>query len=311
MCETEKHVVTGRVFGTLGGMPQQSTRIAMLIDSDNVSPTHLASVLDELALHGTTSIRRMYGDWTSDQLKSWKEAANEHSVQPVQQFSYTTGKNATDSALIIDAMDLLHQNRLDAFAIVSSDSDFTRLAARLRESGAHVFGFGERKTPKPFVNACDTFIYFDALQVSGLVDDEPNTARGDAKSPEPTSVPARIPQATLRQDTRLMNLLRSGIAAETGDDGWASLSRVGATIRKKSPDFDSRNWGYSKLSDMLEAVGLFELKRIVESRGAIILKVRVAKSSNSVSTRAQNTQANSSSSKSKGTTARVKAKRSR
>jgi len=138
-------------------MTQTSSRIAVLIDSDNVSAAHVSHVLAELARYGTTSVRRMYGDWTSDRLRGWKEAANEHSIQPIQQFSYTTGKNSTDSALIIDAMDLLHQNHLDGFAIVSSDSDFTRLAARLRESGAQVYGFGERKTPPPFVNACDTF----------------------------------------------------------------------------------------------------------------------------------------------------------
>lgn len=126
-------------------MTQSSSRIAVLIDSDNVSASHVSHVLAELARYGTTSVRRMYGDWTSDRLRGWKEAANEHSIQPIQQFSYTTGKNSTDSALIIDAMDLLHQNHLDGFAIISSDSDFTRLAARLRESGAQVYGFGERK----------------------------------------------------------------------------------------------------------------------------------------------------------------------
>lgn len=258
-----------------------SPQIAVLIDSDNVSPAHIEGVLGELARHGTTSVRRMYGDWTSDRLRGWKTAANEYSIQPVQQFSYTTGKNSTDSALIIDAMDLLHQNRLDAFAIVSSDSDFTRLAARLRESGARVFGFGERKTPKPFVNACDTFTYFDVLQVDPV---EPaNAAKTDTASPsDDVSADAERPQpprqATskeLRQDTRLMNLLRAGIVAGADDDGWAHLSGVGSTVQKQAPDFDSRNWGYPKLSDLIEAVGLFEVDRRVEPNGHTNLRVRL------------------------------------
>lgn len=260
-------------------MAKDSTRIAVLIDSDNVSAAHLESVLKELAKHGTTSVRRMYGDWTSAQLSSWKVAANEYSVQPVQQFAYTTGKNATDSALIIDAMDLLHQNHLDAFAIVSSDSDFTRLAARIRESGAKVFGFGERKTPKPFVNACDVFNYFDVLQVDDSVERRPaKAAKTDAKSePEnsPEQPPTRASKAVLRQDTRLMNLLRSEIAAGADDDGWAHLSAVGATIQKQSPDFDSRNWGYAKLGDLVEAVGLFEVERFTGPSGHTNLRVRI------------------------------------
>ena len=259
-------------------MAQPSPRIAVLIDSDNVSALHVANVLSELARYGTTSVRRMYGDWTSEQLRSWKTAANEHSIQPIQQFSYTTGKNATDSALIIDAMDLLHQNQLDAFAIVSSDSDFTRLAARLRESGARVFGFGERKTPKPFVSACDTFIYLDALQV-----DAPTPARSTAESEdegaesqtETVQPPRRASAKELRQDTRLMNLLRAGISAGTDDDGWANLGGVGSTIQKQSPDFDSRNWGYAKLGDLINAVGLFTVERFDGPNGHTNLRVRI------------------------------------
>ncbi len=260
-------------------MAESSSRIAVLIDSDNVSADHIANVLAELARYGTTSVRRMYGDWTTDRLRGWKSAANEYSIQPIQQFSYTTGKNATDSALIIDAMDLLHQNRLDGFALVSSDSDFTRLAARLRESGAQVFGFGERKTPTPFVNACDVFTYLDALRVDGVEavpsargSREPDDARIEAGAPGPDKT---APHA-LRGDTRLMNLLRSGIAGGADEDGWANLSNVGSTIRKQSPDFDSRNWGYAKLGDLIEAIGLFELERIPIPNGGSKLQVRLA-----------------------------------
>ncbi|CAG7607874.1 NYN domain-containing protein [Leucobacter soli] len=262
-------------------MSEKSPRIAVLIDSDNVSAEHIANILVELTRYGTTSVRRMYGDFTTDQLRGWKAAANEHSIQPIQQFSYTTGKNATDSALIIDAMDLLHQNQLDAFALVSSDSDFTRLAARLRESGARVFGFGDRKTPKPFVSACDTFTYFDALQVDASSTDSPEPAMARAESGSDAegtvSAPARLPAKDLRQDTRLMNLLRAGIAAVADDDGWAHLSGVGSTIQKQSPDFDSRNWGYAKLGDLIEAVGLFEVERVKRNNGSTNVQVRVPK----------------------------------
>lgn len=262
---------------------QSSSRIALLIDSDNVSAVHLEGVLAELASYGTVSVRRMYGDWTSERLRGWKDAANEHSVQPIQQFSYTTGKNATDSALIIDAMDLLHQSTLDAFAIVSSDSDFTRLASRLRESGARVFGFGERKTPKPFVNACDTFIYLDVLKVEedGADGSAATEPAGDAlrKTPDArvSDAPSRATVKELRQDSRLMSLLRAAIAAGADDDGWAHLSGVGATVQKQSPDFDSRNWGYAKLGDLVEAVGLFEVDRFVEPNGNTNLRVKILK----------------------------------
>ncbi len=262
---------------------QSSSRIALLIDSDNVSAVHLEGVLAELASYGTVSVRRMYGDWTSERLRGWKDAANEHSVQPIQQFSYTTGKNATDSALIIDAMDLLHQSTLDSFAIVSSDSDFTRLASRLRESGARVVGFGERKTPKPFVNACDTFIYLDVLRIdeSGANDSTSTETTGEASRASSDAralgTPSRATVKELRQDSRLMILLRAAIAAGADDDGWAHLSGVGATVQKQSPDFDSRNWGYAKLGDRIDAVGLFEVDRFVEPNGNTNLRVRILK----------------------------------
>ena len=206
----------------------------MLIDADNASAQHLERLLVEIAKYGKASVRRAYGDWTSDQLNSWKRALLEHSVQPVQQFAYTTGKNATDSALIIDAMDLLHAGTLDGFCLVSSDSDFTRLAARIREQGLTVYGFGQRKTPQPFVAACDTFVYVE------------NLAASSSETP-PTEV------RKLRRDPKLDRLLAEAVDAASGDDGWAHLGAVGSNLSRLSSDFDSRTWGFAKLKDLVNA----------------------------------------------------------
>ncbi len=254
----------------------------MLIDADNVSAVHIAGVLTELAKFGTTSVRRMYGDWTSSNLSGWKKTVNEHSIQPIQQFAYTKGKNATDSALIIDAMDLLHEERFDAFAIVSSDSDFTRLAARIRESGVQVFGFGEhKKTPKPFVNACDTFTYFDVLykELPEVTQPKKPTTGTSSKPSEaaPVKPPARKTMKQLRADSRLVNLLRKAIADCADDDGWANLSQVGSTVRKQAPDFDARNWGYARLGDLVTTVDLFESDKVTTQNGGTSLRFKIKK----------------------------------
>ena len=223
-------------------MTQPADLLAVLIDADNVSASKIDAVLAEVARFGTASVKRIYGDWTNTQLSTWKQAASEHVIQPVQQFANTVGKNATDSALIIDAMDLLYTRRFSGFCIVSSDSDFTRLATRIREEGVTVHGFGERKTPAAFRNACDTFTYLDVLQ-------EPQA--------EPaTAAPARKSTPELRQDTKLVSGLRTCITTASGEDGWANLAVVGSLMRKQQPDFDSRNWGYAKLSDLVKAIGL-------------------------------------------------------
>ncbi|SDR65264.1 NYN domain-containing protein [Agrococcus carbonis] len=227
-------------------MAKSADLLAVLIDADNVSSARIGAVLGEIAQYGTASVKRVYGDWTTSNLSGWKAAASEHVIQPIQQFANTTGKNATDSALIIDAMDLLYTGRFDAFCIVSSDSDLTRLASRIREAGVTVHGFGERKTPPAFRNACDQFTYLDLL------------AEPDTETAVPT-VRERTPTKQLRADTKLVAGLRASTYAASGEDGWANLGAIGALMRKHQPDFDSRDWGYAKLSDLVRATELFEV----------------------------------------------------
>ncbi|GAA3962329.1 NYN domain-containing protein [Actinomadura viridis] len=226
-----------------------AARLAVLIDADNAQPSITEGLLAEVAKYGTAHVKRAYGDWTGTSLKGWKEHLLAQSIQPIQQFAYTTGKNATDAAMVIDAMDLLYSGRFDGFCIVSSDSDFTRLAARIRESGLTVYGFGERKTPKPFVAACDKFIYIENLTYS------PSIATPAPKAAQ------RASAAHLAGDTALIGQLRNAVEAASDDDGWAGLAYVGHIITKQRPDFDSRSYGYAKLSDLMEATTLFELER--------------------------------------------------
>ncbi len=245
-------------------MANDATKLAVLIDADNARPAIVEGLLAEVAKYGTAHVKRIYGDWTKPDLNSWKDALLRHSIQPIQQFRYTVGKNATDSAMIIDAMDLLYAKRFDGFCIVSSDSDFTRLASRIRESGLTVYGFGERKTPAPFVAACDRFIYTDVLG---------KTDGGEERPAEP--VP-RKGAKELRQDTRLVNLLRDAIQDADDDAGWASLSAVGNMVGKRAPEFDSRNWGYAKLSGLINAIGLFQTEERQVGNGKHIY-VRIKK----------------------------------
>lgn len=221
--------------------------LAVLIDADNASPAIVQGLFEEVAKLGIASVKRIYGDWTTPNLSQWKQVLLEHSIQPIQQFRYTTGKNATDSAMIIDAMDLLYTGHFFGFCLVSSDSDFTRLAARIRESGKRVYGFGEEKTPRPFVSACDRFIYTEVFS---------KKPEGAADSPIPPK-----PTKELRGDTRLLNLIRGGLEASSDESGWAQLGPVGNYINRTSNDFDPRNYGYAKLSELISAIGLFDLER--------------------------------------------------
>jgi uncharacterized LabA/DUF88 family protein len=243
--------------GTLGReersvVSENTAKLAVLIDADNAQSAITEGLLAEVAKYGTAHVKRAYGDWTGTHLKGWKDQLLAQSIQPIQQFAYTTGKNATDAAMVIDAMDLLYSGRLDGFCIVSSDSDFTRLAARIRESGLIVYGFGEKKTPKPFVAACDKFVYIENLT---YVQDTAALPGAAAKS-----VPS-APAVKLKADAKLVNQLRTAVDAASDDDGWAALANVGNIVTKQHPDFDPRTYGYAKLSDLMAATTLFEVQR--------------------------------------------------
>jgi uncharacterized LabA/DUF88 family protein len=235
-----------------------AVRMAVLIDADNTSASHAGALLEEVARYGVPTVKRAYGDWTTQQLVGWKKALNQHAIQPVQQFAYTQGKNSTDSALIIDAMDLLYSGNLEAFAIVSSDSDFTRLATRLRESGKTVYGLGRRRTPPSLVAACDKFIYLEVLGDHGDGgDDEVEGAE-----------PAAEEQAPLPD---LQKLLTSAIDATSDDDGWAHLGSVGSYLGSSQSSFDPRNYGFGKLVTLARAQDYVE----VEERDDHVIRVRL------------------------------------
>jgi uncharacterized LabA/DUF88 family protein len=245
--------------GTPDGTSENAARLAVLIDADNAQPSLAEALLAEIAKYGTAHVKRAYGDWTGTNLRGWKEHLLAQSIQPIQQFAYTSGKNATDAALIIDAMDLLYSGRFDGFCLVSSDSDYTRLAVRLRESGLTVYGFGERKTPRPFVVACDTFIYVDNLPPAPSAAAAAE-AESDAAAEPPRHRPA-TPAATLKGDSALVTLLRNAVEAASDDEGWAPLARLGNIIGKQRPDFDPRTYGYAKLSGLVTATTLFDTDR--------------------------------------------------
>jgi uncharacterized LabA/DUF88 family protein len=235
-------------------------KLAVLIDADNTQPAIIEGLLDEVAKYGVASIKRIYGDWTNTNLRSWKDKLLEYAVQPIQQFSYTSGKNATDSAMIIDAMDLLYSGKLDGFCIVSSDSDFTRLAARLRESGQMVYGFGEQKTPRAFVSACDKFIYTEILRG---IQEEPD--EDDAK---PAAARFRKDlRIKIEDNHRLIRLLHDVVDDLADESGWAYLGGVGQKINNRSSEFDPRNYGFKKLGDLFRALPLFETEERPQENG--------------------------------------------
>ena len=230
-------------------------KLALLVDADNAQPSVFAKLLAEVAKFGICSVKRAYGDWTTTNLKNWKSILHQHAIQPIQQFSYTTGKNATDSSLIIDAMDLLHEGNLDGFCLVSSDSDFTRLATRIREDGLVVYGFGESKTPAAFVAACDKFVYTENLK-------------------EQTNAKAKTMQKNISKNKELKEIMSEAIDAISNDDGWASLSGVGGYITKNIPAFDSRNFGYAKLGKLVKSLPYIKISERKDTSSNIQIYIK-------------------------------------
>ncbi|PDT08717.1 NYN domain-containing protein [Rhizobium sp. M1] len=253
---------------------ENSGKLALLIDGDNASPKIVVGLMAEIANYGTASVKRIYGDWTGPNLRGWKECLLEHSIQPIQQFAYTTGKNATDGAMIIDAMDLLYTGRFSGFCIISSDSDFARLAARIREQGVTVYGFGERKTPRPFITACDKFVYFDVLNAQAA---EVEEAALPAQAPvqvKPAAAKATPKKATLNRAAR--DMLTKAIIATADEDGRANLAQVGGHLAKQAPDFDARNYGFPRLSDLVRSSGIADVERAPDNPKIILVRLKKA-----------------------------------
>ena len=227
-------------------------RFAVLIDADNVSDKYIKIILDEVSNQGVATYKRIYGNWTSPGMASWKNVLLDYSVTPIQQYSYTTGKNATDSAMIIDAMDILYSGKVEGFCLVSSDSDFTRLATRLREAGMKVYGMGEKKTPKPFIVACDKFVYIESLKAS-------EAAAPAAKSSGKKKAAAHAEPEPEPKPLTVQELIAQSVEDLADEDGYAYLGDVGTLLLKKQPDFDSRNYGFSKLSRFIASLDCFEI----------------------------------------------------
>lgn len=233
---------------------QQDMRLAVLIDAENVPYSNVTGMLEEITRYGTPTVKRIYGDWTTQNMSGWKSVLVPNAIMPVQQYCYTSGKNSSDSAMIIDAMDILYAGNIDGFCLVSSDSDFTRLATRLRESGKKVYGFGEKKTPDAFKAACDKFIYLEIIASAEQDTDAAGSSENTPKRREISNV-----------DRAVIQLIANSVSDLANEDGWAFLGEVGSLILKKKPDFDSRNYGFSKLSLLIESTKRFELD--VRERG--------------------------------------------
>ncbi len=242
---------------------KRDKRIAVLIDADNVSDKYIKAIIDEVANHGTPTYKRIYGDWTKPQLASWKTVLLNYSISPIQQYSYTSGKNATDAALIIDAMDILYSSNVDGFCIVSSDSDFTKLAARLREAGMYVLGMGEKKTPTPFIAACEKFKYLEVL--TAVTVDQPVDTK---KQP---SIHQEAKAGMVSKD-ELIDVIRTIITEISDDDGWAFLGELGSMLNKRYPDFDTRNYGFSKLTPFVSSLKQFEIRSRKTNNPSVSLK---------------------------------------
>jgi uncharacterized LabA/DUF88 family protein/Fe-S-cluster formation regulator IscX/YfhJ len=247
-------------------MEIQDTRLAVLIDADNVPYSNVKGMMEEIAKYGTPTFRRIYGDWTKPTVSGWKNVLLENAITPIQQYSYTSGKNSSDSALIIDAMDILYSGKVDGFCIISSDSDFTRLATRLREAGMKVFGIGQKKTPNPFIVACDKFIYMEIIPV--IEDERTGATRTKKTNPTQKASVDKVNRETLK-------LIAATINDLADENGWAFLGDVGNLILKKQPNFDPRNFGFQKLTPLIKSLPQFEIdKRETDKAGIKLVYIR-------------------------------------
>ncbi len=235
---------------------EKDIKLAVLIDGDNIPSAYVKEMMEEIAKYGNPTIKRIYGDWTKPILSKWKNLLLENAITPIQQYGYTTGKNATDSAMIIDAMDILYSEKVNGFCLVSSDSDFTRLATRLREAGMHVIGIGEKKTPEPFIVACDRFIYIEILRSRSKESENSST-------PEKSEKKSGVDKIT----PNVIRLISKTISDLADDDGWAFLGDVGSLLQKKQPNFDSRNYGFEKLTRLIDSIGKYEIDQRESHRG--------------------------------------------
>jgi len=250
---------------------QKEIRLAVLIDADNVPYSNVKGVMEEIAKYGTPTFKRIYGDWTKPTVSGWKNVLLENAITPIQQYSYTSGKNSSDSALIIDAMDILYSGKVDGFCIVSSDSDFTRLATRLREAGMKVFGIGQKKTPNPFIVACDKFIYMEIIPMAG----ENEIAETESKETKTKEARPKQKAAVEKIDKATMKLIKTTINDSADENGWAFLGDIGNLLLKKQPNFDSRNYGFLKLSQLIKSFPQFEIdKRDTDKAGIKLVYIR-------------------------------------
>ncbi len=229
-------------------------KLAVLVDGDNIPSANVKEMMEEIAKYGNPTIKRIYGDWTKPSLSKWKNVLLENAITPIQQYGYTTGKNATDSAMIIDAMDILYSQKVDGFCLVSSDSDFTRLATRLREAGMKVIGIGEKKTPEPFIVACDKFIYIEILKSE------------QSESEIAKNIPS-VKNDVDKITPKVIKLIASTISDLADEDGWAFLGDVGNLLQKKQPNFDSRNYGFQKLTPLIKSINKFEIENRENPKG--------------------------------------------
>jgi uncharacterized LabA/DUF88 family protein len=249
---------------------QKEIRLAVLIDADNVPYSNVKGVMEEIAKYGTPTFKRIYGDWTKPTVSGWKNVLLENAITPIQQYSYTSGKNSSDSALIIDAMDILYSGKVDGFCIISSDSDFTRLATRLREAGMKVFGIGQKKTPNPFIVACDKFIY---MEIIGVVD-EASSTETETEAKKAVAKPKAKPTVD-KLSKGTFQLFKSTINDLADENGWAFLGDVGNLLLKKQPNFDPRNYGFSKLTQLIKSFPQFEIdKRETDKAGIKLVYIR-------------------------------------